>query len=293
MIRAGLVILAAVLLGGIEGPQQPTFTVKVDLVSVDVLATLRGQAIVGLKASDFEVRDDGVVQKIDSISGEGTIGKATLEPIPLDVILVLDTSGSMSAGKLEQLVEAGRGVIDRLRPGDRAALVTFAHRIGMPVALTADTSSIRRALDQLAAVGRTSMYDAVYGGLMLRRTTTTRCMVLLFSDGRDNASWLSAKDVGEVARQSDVVLYGVGLDSSIKDALAPIARETGGDTIVAESTKDLKTLFVRLLREMQARYVLTYYPRGVTRTGWHTIDVRLVGRNGDLKARRGYYVQQP
>jgi VWFA-related protein len=290
MSRVGLAILAAVVLSGIERSQQPTFTVKVDLVSVDVLATSRGQAVVGLKASDVEVRDNGVPQKIDSISGEGTIGTATLQAIPLDVILVLDTSGSMSSGKLEQLIEAGRGVIDRLRPGDRAALVAFSHRMTMPVALTADTSSIRRALDQLSAVGRTSMYDALYAGLMLRRTATTRCMVLLFSDGQDNASWLSAKDIREVARQSDVVLYAVGLDSSIKDALAPIAQETGGDTIVAESTKDLKTLFVRMLREMQARYVLTYYPRGVTREGWHTIDVRLVGRNGDLKARRGYYV---
>jgi VWFA-related protein len=291
MIRVGPAILAAVLLGGsIARPQQPTFTVKVDLVSVDVLATSRGQAIVGLKASDFEVRDNGVRQKVDSLSGEGTIGTATLQTIPLDVILVLDTSGSMASGKLEQLIEAGRGVLDRLRPGDRAALVTFSHRVMMPVALTSDVASIRRALDELSAFGRTSMYDALYAGLMLRRTATTRCMVLLFSDGLDNTSWLSAKDIRQVARQSDVVLYAVGLDPSIKEALAPIAQETGGDTIVAESTKDLKTLFVKMLREMQARYVLTYYPRGVTRDGWHTIDVRLVGRNGDLKARRGYYV---
>jgi VWFA-related protein len=291
MIRVGLAILGAALLGGgIECPQQPTFTVRVELVSVDVLATSRGQAITGLKASDFEVRDNGVRQKIDSISGEGTIGTAALQTIPLDVILVLDTSGSMASGKLEQLIEAGRGVLDRLRPSDRAALVAFSHRLTMPVALTADTSSIRRALDQLSAFGRTSMYDALYAGLMLRRTTTTRCMVLLFSDGQDNTSWLSAKNIREVARQSDVVLYAVGLDSTIKDALAPIAQETGGDTIVAESAKDLKTLFVRMVREMQARYVLTYYPRGVTREGWHTIDVRLAGRKGDLKARRGYYV---
>jgi VWFA-related protein len=290
MMRLGLAILAAVLVGGIGRPQQPTFTVKVDLVSVDVLATSHGQAIVGLKASDFEVRDNGVGQKIESVSGEGTVGTATLQAIPLDVILVFDTSGSMASGGLAQRVDAGRGILDRLRPVDRAALVTFSHRVMMPAQLTSDVASIRRALDGVSPGGRTSMFDALYAGMMLRRTTTTRCMVLLFSDGEDNASWLSAKEVSEVARQSDVVLYGVGLDASMKNVLGPIARETGGDTIVAESTKDLKTLFVRMLREMQARYVLTYYPRSVTREGWHTLDVRLVGRNADLRARRGYYV---
>jgi VWFA-related protein len=222
MMRLGPAILVAVLLGGTGRPQQPTFTVKVDLVSVDVLATLRGQAIVGLKASDFEVRDNGVQQKIESVSGEGTVGTAALQTIPLDVILVFDTSGSMAWGGLEQLVDAGRGILDRLRSEDRAALVTFSHRVMMPAGLTSDVASIRRALDAVSPVGRTSMFDALYAGMMLRRTTTTRCMVLLFSDGEDNASWLSAKEVSEVARQSDVVLYGVGLDASMKNVLGPI-----------------------------------------------------------------------
>ena len=185
---------------------------------------------------------------------------------------------------------ASEALLDGLIKDDQAALVTFNHMLALGSPLTSDLRQVRQAIRAVAPGGDTALIDALYAGMMLRRTTTTRCMVLLFSDGEDNASWLSAKEVSEVARQSDVVLYGVGLDASMKNVLGPIARETGGDTIVAESTKDLKTLFVRMLREMQARYVLTYYPRSVTREGWHTLDVRLVGRNADLRARRGYYV---
>jgi len=279
-----LPLLAA---GGVA--QQAAFRARVDLVSVDVLVSKGGEPIAGLTPSDFEIRDNKVPQKIDSISGEGTAGAIALRPIPLDVVLVFDVSESMAGTKLEQLVDAGRVVLARLRPGDRAALVTFSERTAIREPLSSDVSAVTRALDRLHADGQTSMFDALYAGLSLRRTSDTRSMVLLFSDGRDNTSWLNSQQVAQAARESDVVVYFVGLDKRVTDDLKKITDDTGGAVVIAQSAKDLKVLFQRIVREMQARYVLTYYPSGVAQGGWHTIEVRVPGRRADVVARRGYW----
>jgi VWFA-related protein len=276
-------LLAVTLLG-----QQATFKVSVDLVSVDVMVTARGRPVTGLGAADFEIRDNAVVQKIDRVSGEGT-GSIAMRPVPLDVVLVLDTSESVAGNKLPLLVAAGKGVLERLRSGDRAALVSFSHRALIRHPLSSDVASVTPALQSLYASGRTSMFDALYVALSLRRTSDTRAMVLLFSDGRDNTSWLGSRQILQAARESDVVVYAVGLDKRIKEDMTEIAEETGGAVIVAQSAKELNALFTRIVREMQARYVLTYYPNGVDSAGWHTLDVRVSGRSAEVVARRGYW----
>jgi VWFA-related protein len=280
---------AATLLAAAVAGQQSTFRASVDLVSVDVQATAKGELVLGLGASDFEVRDNGVLQRIESISGEGTA--ATVEPrqFPLDVVLVLDMSESVAGQKFTRLVDGAKAVLERLRPADRAALVTFSERTVVRHGLSSNISSIARALDLLSAGGRTSMFDALFVGLSLRRTTDTRQMVLLFSDGRDNSSWLDGQQLARMARQSDVVVYAVGLDNRVKDDMKEIAEETGGATIVAQSPRELRSLFSKLVREMQARYILTYYATGVPASGWHSIEVRLVRRRAELVARRGYW----
>jgi Ca-activated chloride channel homolog len=287
--RALVSALAAPLLAATVFARQAVFKASVDLVSVDVLATANGKPLAGLTAADFEILDNKVPQKIDSISGEGTVGTIALRRIPLDIVLVFDVSESMAGDKLEQLVDASRNVLAKLGPGDRAALVTFSQRTMIRQPLSSDVAAVVRAVDRLDASGQTSMFDALYAGLSLRRTSDTRSMMLLFSDGRDNTSWLSGKQVAQAARESDVVVYAVGLDTRVKDDLKEITEETGGAVLVAQSAKDLKTLFERIVREMQARYVLNYYPNGVAQSGWHTIEVRLPGRRAEVVARRGYW----
>ena len=281
--------LAVPLLAATALAQQATFRTRVDLVSVDVLVTANGKAMAGLAASDFEIRDNSVPQKIESISDGGAAETVTLRRIPLDVVLVFDVSGSMAGSNLELLVDAGKSVLEKLRPGDRAALVTFSQRTMVLQPLSSDVAVVTRALERLDAGGQTSLFDALYAGLSLRRGSDTRSMVLLFSDGRDNTSWLSSQQATQVARESDVVVYAVGLDKRVKDDMNEMIEETGGAVLVAASAKDLKTLFERIVREMQARYVLAYYPSGVAQGGWHTIEVRVPGRRADVVARRGYW----
>jgi VWFA-related protein len=292
MRRALVPALALPLLVATALAQKPQvkINVDVDIVSVDVLVTTRGEPMAGLTAADFQITDNNVPQKIENVfAGESTGRGAALRPIPLDVVLVFDVSESLAGGKLAQLVEAGKAVLAALRPDDRAALVTFSQRTVIRQPLSSDLGEVTRAVEGLDAAGRTSLFDALYTGLSMRRTGGTRAMVLVFSDGRDNSSILNAKQVAQVARESDVVVYAVGLDNGIKDDLREITEATGGTVTVARSVKDLKPLFARMVREMQGRYVLTYYPTGVVPAGWHTIDVRVPGKRVEVVARRGYW----
>ncbi len=260
--------------------QQPTFKSSVDLVSVDVLVAAGDRPIAGLTASDFQILDNNVPQSVASIS----VGE-----IPLDVVLILDVSGSMAGNKLTNLVDASKNVLALLRPGDRVALVTFSQRTVVRRPLSSDIAVVMQEVEGLVAAGQTSLFDALYTGLSLRRTADTRQMVLLFSDGRDNTSWLSGKQIEQIVRESDVVVYAVGLDNGFKGDLQEIVQIAGGTVIVARSPNDLKPLFVRIVREMQARYVLTYYPTGVAQGGWHSIEVRVPERRANIVSRRGYW----
>jgi VWFA-related protein len=143
-------------------------------------------------------------------------------------------------------------------------------------------------------------------------------MILVFSDGLDTASWMPPSTVIEFARQIDVVVYAVmfGADmprppaatmlalpgrapvttvaapeeSNVPAFLKAITEVTGGQLLHTRRETGLRDLFVAALRDMKARYVMTYAPEGVERTGWHAIDLRLTRKKGVLTARRGYFV---
>ncbi len=297
MKRHALVVVAFAI--GLPGTmaaqahlQQPIFKVAVDLVTVDVLVMAKGRPVAGLTTPNFEVYDNGVRQNLEGV-GEGALqpgGTIKAQAVPLDVIFVLDTSESMAGDLIRSLAQAARGVLERLRPVDRAALITFSDRTVRQVALTQDLGLVGNTLEQMVAAGRTSMFDALYAALVLERAEARRCLIVIFTDGGDNASWLRAKEVLQVARESDVVIYGVGLQAGAGDALAPFVEATGGDLIAAKSANQLKQLFVQVIGEMQARYVLTYYLKAARREGWHTIEVKLARAKGDVRARRGYWV---
>lgn len=280
-------LLAAALVFGVEAvarSQQPIFKTNVDLVSVDVLVTDRGKQVTGLAASNFEVRDNGVLQRLESV---------TLERVPLDIVLVLDTSLSVAGERLRHLKEAALAVLGALRPGDRVALVTFHERVVLGSPLTADAAAVAMAINRAEAGGSTSAFDALYAALSLRESGPSRCLTLLFTDGLDNTSWITSNDVLTAVQQSDTVVYGIGTDKQAAAGFKSIAEETGGEALVASSTRQLRELFVRTVREMQARYLLTYYPQGVPRPGWHNLSVRLAGASGQVRARRGYLVPGP
>lgn len=287
LLTAALASCAAAILPA----QQPKFTSGVDLVRVDALVTDGHSTIAGLTASDFELRDNGVLQSIDSV---------LLESLPLSVTFVLDTSGSVSGTKLWSLERAVDVVLDRLRGEDMSALITFSHRILLARTLTADRDAIREALRGVGAAGTTALRDALYTGLALSGREHSRSLVLAFSDGIDNASWLDEGIVQRAAERSDAVVYGVAVADTPAtpftraryargqtDFLQAMATLTGGRLLRAD-TGDVSAAFGEVLDEFRTRYLITYSPARVPSKGWHAIELTVKGRRAVITARRGY-----
>lgn len=279
MTRAGAAVL--VLAGAAAaGAQTPTFSTRVEAVRVDVLVTDGAHPVRGLAPSDFEVRDNGVLQDVSMASGE---------KLPLNVILALDASASVSGEPLGHLQTAGRALLERLEPEDRAALVTFSHEVTLRQALTREVGLVGRELGRIEPRGETAVIDASYAAVMLGEADVGRDLVIVFSDGVDTASWLPGERVFDAARRSDVVVYGVSLRGTDRpDFLRELCRLTGGSLFEVDSTRDLSAAFVRLLDEFRQRYILKYSPRGVSSEGWHELKVTVKRRRATVSARVGY-----
>jgi VWFA-related protein len=267
--------------------QQPVFSTRTEIVRIDVLATGGGKPIVGLQAQDFEVIDSGVPQRIDRV---------LTEDASLEAWLLLDQSGSIRAQRGE-LEDAARRFLAQLSDRDRVGFITFRHGI----TLHFDLSPAALHLEDLPttqAEGFTSLRDALAIALALRDSRLDRAMILMLSDGADTMSWLSEDQLAASVARSEAVIYPVikmtGQGAAVAGGryLQRLADQTGGRVVRLEDGKKLSMTFQAVLAEMKARYVLTYSPVGVSRSGWHDIRVRLTNRPGKLHARRGYHVAE-
>lgn len=276
----GLLGLVAWGATGASAQEIPTFAAGVEAIRLDVLVTDRDRVVTGLKASDFEVSDNGVVQEVELVGGE---------KLPLNVILALDASGSVAGEPLEHLRSAGQALLERLLPEDLAALVTFSHEVSLREPLTTDRERLRRALAAVEPRGETAVIDGSYAAMMLGESDDGRDLMIVFSDGVDTSSWLRERQVLEAARRCNVVIYGVAVrGTTAPDFLGKLCWISGGSLFEVESTRDLSTTFLSIFDEFRSRYLLRYTPRGVSSEGWHRIDVTVKGRRGAARVRSGY-----
>jgi Ca-activated chloride channel homolog len=264
---------------------QPTFRAHVDLVRLDVLVVRDGRPVPGLTAADFDVRDNGIVQQIDHVS---------FSEVPLDVMLVLDTSGSVAGEKLQHLQEASHAFLDGLASSDRAGLLTFNEDIAMGSDLTSDIGHVHAAIERVEGHGATALRDAIHAALLWPSRYDARPMILVFSDGMDTISWLTPDQGTDIARASDAVVYGVeaGPGDDEDHLLKRVAEATGGRLLTAGSSRRLRAVFVEILNEMKARYIVSYYPQPQPREGWHDVRVDVKRGRGDVIVRRGYHLSR-
>lgn len=272
---------------GREQVQQ--FTTRTEAVRVDVLVTHRGRLVRGLTVQDFELRDGGVVQRIDLVDEQAE---------PINLVCLIDTGDhSRANSQFKYLIDAGSALLDGLQPRDRIALVAFSNRIRILSTPTTDHASLKSTLRMLYPEGVSSLRDVVFAGLVLRQLDPGRTLLLVFSNGWSNFGYLRRPQLLDAARRTDVVVYAVTYQYrgvSPKDYgpfLDALAEETGGRVMIANEGRDLSGVFVNILAEFRSRYVLAYMPTGVAPGGWHRLDVTLKGRSGDVKARRGYFAE--
>jgi VWFA-related protein len=288
---------------GQDAPVQ-RFRTEADAVRVDVLVLQGNRPVVGLTAADFELKDSGVIQQVDV---------ATMDDEPVSVMLALDTSTSVYGRTLDRLKDSAMGVFDAVGPNGRVAVMTFGSSVELAADWSAPTAHTRAALSAVTAGGMTALYDAAFAALTARDPMPgRRSLIILFSDGFDTASWLPRSAAIETARRSDAVVYSVvrgdtrpevtiqyrsGVElwpNQVRPTLdsprfvRALSALTGGSTLVATNAQQLRTLFTRVIADFRSRYLLAYIPRGVDRTGWHPIEVKVKGRNLTVTARRGY-----
>ena len=297
MSALGLALLAA---ASTQAPAPPAFAVGVESVYVDVFVTDGNRPVVGLTAADFELRDNGARPQVELVA---------VESLPLTTFLVLDASTSVDGEKLVRLQAAARALLRSLRPGDEAALVTFDHEIRVRVPPTGDRARLGRGVGGILPGGATALFDALYAGTMLA-SGRGRALLVLFTDGEDNLSWLDAGQVKRVLEESNVLVQAVGVvptpeirpfDKSLAErtpageaphlrTLRQLAEITGGRFWPASSPGKLAEAFVAIGDAMKTRYVLRFEPERGRREGLHTLDVKLVRARGRVHCRKAYFV---
>ena len=283
-MRGAAAFAAAALVGSLPTAGQVRFSTRVESVRVDVLATAGSVPVADLKDVDFEVRDNGIVQKVTLVGNEKAL---------VNVMLALDTSGSLSEERLQRLRAACEALIGKLQPGESAGLITFSHVVTQLHTMTTELRRVTAALAQVEPAGGTSLADAVSLGLSLGEQSTGRALLVVFSDGVDTTSWQTENVVFASARRAETVLYGVAVtpDGGSPRFLREVAEATGGKVMEVQSNDRLEEAFVKILDEFRQRYLLSYTPTGVTKPGWHKIEVRVKRRGVTAKARPGYFAR--
>lgn len=313
----GAVAGAVVLALGVSGPSDehppkaapPQVTVRspaihstlihqnVDLVVVNVTVTDPYDRIVtGLDKNNFEIYDDKVPQKIVSFSTEDA---------PIAVGLIFDTSGSMS-DKIQKSKEAALQFFKTSNPQDEFMLIDFNNRPDLISGFTSKFTDLQDRLIFVKSGGRTALLDAVYMGLHeMRRASNSRKAILLISDGGDNHSRYTERDVVRAVKESDVQIYAVGiveppaLRSTPEELAGPsllsqLAEVSGGRMFSIDDADELPDVAEKISIELRNQYVLAYRPSNLIRDGrWRRIKVKLLPPKGlpplQVYARTGYY----
>lgn len=284
---------------------QSTQIFRSGTVSVAVHASVkRGNRVVAnLTAADFRLTDNGMPQSIDSVS---------IETIPIDVTLFLDTSGS-TAGKLQDMKEDVRGIIRLLRPADRFRLLTIGDSVREPVPWVPAGTPVNLSFG--ATSGISLIHDALTMALLHRPETDRRHLVVGLTDRRDCGSVVSAAQLRELAGRSESVLQLIEASGAAGDldhrirSCTPRARVDGPDLIqeAAERTggeshqpsglfraSSLLRSFRTILDDFRQSYVLRFTPTDSNQPGWHALDVEVPSLRGvTIRARQGYYAAAP
>jgi VWFA-related protein len=263
-------------------------------VAVDALVQQGERPVGGLSGADFIVLDNGVKQ-------QATVD--ALEALPIDVTLVLDASGSVAGQTLTALKADITAVAATLKMDDRLQVLAVS-------TLVADVFGVQPAtaplpLDAIHADGATSFYDGLSAALAIAPASDRRRLIFAMSDGLDNASFLNAKDVRDLALRADAVLYVALVRTDWRPAAArgwlPFAGgpDTGTLTEAADSTggwvrtnangRTLAAAFTQAIGEYRAGYVLRYTATGVDPTGWHDITVQTTNSAYTVRARKRYF----
>ncbi len=286
IFAAGLILLATV---AALAQQEPTFRAGTQIVPV--YATVldnQGRLVPSLEQDAFTILDNGRPQEITFFQSDVT---------PFTVVVMMDYSASMTAN-LELLEAAAEQFLLRLLPEDKGQVGAFSDKIQLSGTFTSDRDDLIGALNDLQFGNPTRLWDAVETSIGELKGIEGRKVVLVFTDGDDTASRTGMGDVLDRARQEEVMIYAIGLQSEFFNgqrivrsrpdrSLRRLAEETGGGYFELEKSAELAPTFTRVAQELHSQYTLGFSP--ATMDGReHKLEVRMKQPGMSARARRSY-----
>jgi len=288
LASASLVVVQALALGEVEG-QEPIFRSSTRIVPV--VATVldaQGRLVPGLEQDEFTILDNGKPVEITFFQNDVQ---------PFTVVVMLDYSASMTAN-LDRLQAAAEQFVLRLLPEDKGQVGSFSDKIQFSGTFTNDRDDLIFALEDLQFGNPTRLYDAVYESIAMLDDVNGRKVVLVFTDGDDTASRRGMGDVLERAKNDEVMIYAIGLESEFFNGqrmvrtrpdrgLRRLADETGGGYFELKKTDELAPTFTRVAQELHSQYTLGFSP-AVLDGKEHKLAVRMKQPGMTARARRSY-----
>jgi Ca-activated chloride channel family protein len=267
-----------------------------ELVMVPVTITDdRNRPVTGLARDNFQLFENKQAQEIKNFSSEDS---------PVSIGIIMDVSGSM-ANKLERARDAVHQFCEASNPQDEFFMVTFSDAPRLATDFTDRPEEIENALLGAQSKGRTSLLDAIYMGIhKMKDARYSRRTLLIISDGGDNHSRYSDRDVKRAVKEADILIYAVGTydryATSQEELLGPellqnVAGVTGGQAYTLSKVGELPEVTRAIGTRLRHQYMLTYRPQTRSRDGkWHKISVKLrLPKKWSsflrVNARTGYY----
>jgi len=322
--------LSAALWLHAQNEDQPTFHVKVDNVVLSFTVTdQKGKYVNGLKPKDFRVYEDEIPQKLSTFAegnhaplqvldtgetkplhnagganGPGGIPNPTGVDLRADsaganVFVLFDTSNYMYRG----FVYASDAIADFIRGLDRAdsvAVYTYSRNLNRAVSLNRDRTNAIAGLRKAVAGDDSALYNSLLLTLRDAAKVPGRKVVIVFSNGPDNASMVAPDDVRAVAEDEGIPIYVISTNEVNKDPLSStifkrISTNTGGKTYFAKTWQKQVEAFESIREDLGNSYVVNYYPQPNPNEGFRKIRVELTDeamRKYKVRARPGYRPQR-
>ena len=269
---------------GVELDDKTGIITNTDLITLTVTVTdTYGRYVSGLSKSAFSVFDDKQQQEITYFSDDDS---------PVSVGVIFDVSGSMSGDKVKRARDALSKFIQTSHDSDEYFLIAFNSRAQLLLDKTRDGDSVLNKLTFVETKSQTALYDACYLGVeKVQRGSHPKRALLLISDGQDNDSRYTFNELRKLLKESDVVLYAIGILSG-SDAGSSLGMEgqgvldelsgvSGGKAFFPHSAAEMDDIFEQIALELRHQYSIGYKPETFTNDGkWHKIKVQLHAPRG-------------
>ena len=312
--RLGLIFVLVVLA---VAQDRPTFRVKVDLVVLSFTITdNKGHYINGLQPKDFRILEDGIPQKLSSfaegnkppleVQADGSMRPMQITEqvkvegrpdsvVGTNVFVLFDTSNYMYRG----FVYASDAIADFVRGLDRAdsvAVYTYSRNLTRAASLTKERNDAVSGLRNAVAGDDSALYNCLLLTLRDAARVPGRKVVIVFSNGPDNASMVAPDDVRAVAEDEGIPIYVISTNEVTKDPVSSnvfkrISNGTGGKSYFAKTWQKQVEAFEAIREDLGNSYTVTYYPQTNPNEGFRKISVEILsdaGKKYRVQARPGY-----